>query len=214
MNGERTLAAGLRVVEIGSSVSVAVAGMTLADAGAEVVSVEKPGGSPLRSEPAFAMWARGKRSVEFDLAPGSTSRDRALALVAEADVVLLGLKAASIDRLALDETSVAALAPSAVVVSLTGFGQDGPYRDVPVYDAVVQARGGRMYDFSTMYEGRRPAFAAAPVAAYGAAMAILTGVFGGLRERARNGGRGQRIETSMARAVSYTHLTLPTICSV
>jgi crotonobetainyl-CoA:carnitine CoA-transferase CaiB-like acyl-CoA transferase len=195
------IAADLRVVEIGSSLSVAVAGMTLADAGADVVSIERPGGHPLRAEPAFAMWGRGKRAVELDLA-SSEGRAEALALMAEADVVLLGLKAASVDRLGLAEAAIAEVAPQAVQVSLTGFGPRGPYRDVPVYDAVMQARGGRMRDFSTLHDGARPAFAAAPIAAYGAAMALLAGTFGGLRERERNGGKGQRIETDMARALS------------
>ena len=57
---------GLRVIELGSSVSVAVAGLVLADNGAEVIGVEPPQGSALRSHPAFAMWARGKRSLVTD----------------------------------------------------------------------------------------------------------------------------------------------------
>jgi crotonobetainyl-CoA:carnitine CoA-transferase CaiB-like acyl-CoA transferase len=179
--------------------------MTLADAGAEVVSIEAPGGSPLREEPAFSMWGRGKQSVVADLA-ASVGRDRAMAFVQQADVLLIGLKPASVDRLHLDYESLAGSAPQLVYAAVTGFGSQGPYRDVPVYDAVIQARGGRMYDFSTMHGGARPAFAAAPVAAYGAAMALLKGVFSALRERERNGGHGQRIETSLARALSVYDL--------
>ena len=200
------IASELRVVEIGSSLSVALAGMTLADAGAEVISIEKPGGSPLRQEPAFAMWGRGKRSCELDLA-APEGHDRMLELVRSADVVLLGMKPASLDRLQLGYEHLADGADHLVHASLTGFGPNGPYRDVPVYDAVMQARGGRMYDFSPMHGGTRPAFAAAMVPTYGAAMALLTGVFGALRERLRNGGRGQRIETSMARALTVYDLT-------
>ncbi|MBW1886098.1 MAG: CoA transferase [Deltaproteobacteria bacterium] len=76
---------GLRVVELGSSVSVAVAGLVLADNGAEVIGVEPPQGSAPRSHPAFAMWARGKRSRVADLstAPGRANLDR---LLADADV--------------------------------------------------------------------------------------------------------------------------------
>ena len=205
MADERRIATGLNVVEIGSSGSVAIAGMTLADAGADVISIEKPGGSPLRSEPAFAMWGRGKRSIELDLAaPGP--RESALELARNADVVLIGMKPASVERLGLDFDSLTRDAPHVIVVSLTGFGLHGPYRDVPVYDAVMQARGGRMFDFSTMHGGKRPVFAAAPVATYGAAMALLSGVFGALRERLSNGGRGQLVETSMARALTVYDL--------
>ena len=200
------IAADLKIVEIGSSLSVALAGMTFADAGAEVISIEKPGGSLLRSEPAYAMWGRGKRRIELDLAD-EAERARALGLVRGADVVLLGLKPASLDRLGLDHATLTEGAPQLITAFLTGFGTQGPYRDVPVYDAVMQARGGRMYDFSSMYAGERPAFAAAMVPTYGAAMALLTGVFGALRERLRNGGVGQRLETSLARALTVYDLT-------
>jgi len=205
MSQESGIAAGIKVVEIGSSLSVAIAGMTLADAGAEVVSIEPPEGSLLRQEPAFAMWGRGKRSVVADL--GETGgQDRMRGLVNEADVLLIGLKPASVDRLGLRYDSFSGKAPQLVYAAVTGFGSDGPYRDVPVYDAVMQARGGRMHDFSPLHEGERPAFAAAPVAAYGAAMALLKGVFGALRERERNGGQGQRVETSLARAMTVYDL--------
>jgi crotonobetainyl-CoA:carnitine CoA-transferase CaiB-like acyl-CoA transferase len=199
------IAAGVKVVEIGSSLSVALAGMTLADAGAEVVCVEPPGGSLLRQEPAFEMWGRGKRSVVADL---QESADQATVrgLVGEADVLLIGLKPASVDRLGLGYASFSEAAPQLIYAAVSGFGSKGPYRDVPVYDAVMQARGGRMFEFSTLHGGERPAFSAAPVAAYGAAMALLMGVFGALRERERNGGRGQWIETSLARALSVYDL--------
>ncbi len=205
MGQEAGIAADLKVVEVGSSMAVAVAGMTLADAGADVVLIEPPGGNPLREEPAFAMWARGKRSVVADLA-SRTGSARARRLIEQADVLLIGLKPASVDRLGLRYPDLAPDAPQLVYASVTGFGASGPHRDVPVYDAVMQARGGRMFEFSTMHGGERPAFAAAPVAAYGAAMALLQGVFGALRERERNGGRGQRVETSLARALTVYDL--------
>lgn len=205
MSQESGIAAGVKVVEIGSSLSVAVAGMTLADAGAEVVTIEHPEGSLLRAETAFAMWGRGKRSVVADLAEAS-GRARTRGLIADADVLLIGLKPASVDRLGLGYTSFSGEAPQLVYAAVTGFGSEGPYRDVPVYDAVMQARGGRMYDFSAMHDGVRPAFPAAPAVAYGAAMALLKGVFGALRERERNGGRGQLVETNMARALAVFDL--------
>ncbi len=205
MSHESGIAAGVKVVEIGSSLSVAIAGMTLADAGADVVSIENPEGSLLRQEPAFAMWGRGKRSVVADLGQ-SAGQDRMRGLVCDADVLLMGLKPASVDRLGVGHGSFVKEAPQLVYAAVTGFGFDGPFRDVPVYDAVMQARGGRMFDFSPMHGGERPAFSAAPVTAHGAAMALLKGVFGALRERERNGGQGQRVETSLARALGVYDL--------
>ena len=200
------IAEGVKVVEIGSSVSVALAGMTLADAGAEVIAIEPPDGSPLRHERAFPMWARGKQSEALDLADG-VGRMRLDELLSEADVVLLGLKAASLERLSLEPEALLQKAPGLVVCVLTGFGRHGPYRDIPAYDAVVQARGGRMYEFSALHGGERPAFAAAPVAVYGSAMALVMGTFGALRERIGNGGRGQIVETSMVRSLTTYDLT-------
>jgi crotonobetainyl-CoA:carnitine CoA-transferase CaiB-like acyl-CoA transferase len=205
MSRKPGIAAEVKVVEIGSSLSVAVAGMTLADAGADVVSIEPPEGSLLRQEPAYALWGRGKRSVVANLREDE-GQENVRSLIGDADVLLIGLKPASVDRLGLGYDSFSGVAPQLVYAAVTGFGSDGPYRDVPVYDAVMQARGGRMYDFSTMHGGVRPAFAAAPVAAYGAAMALLKGVFGALRERERNGGKGQRVETSLARALTVYDL--------
>ncbi|MBY0400792.1 CoA transferase [Myxococcota bacterium] len=201
MTARAGIADGLRIVEVGASVSVALAGMTLADAGAEIITLEPPGGSVLRGERAFAMWARGKQSEQVDLA-SAAGRARLDVLLAEADVLLLGLKAGSLERLALEPESIVAAFPRLVVACVTGFGRRGPFRGVPAWDGVVQARGGRMYEFSTMAGGERPVFAAAPVATYGAAMALVTGVFSALRERLRNGGCGQVVETSLVRALT------------
>ena len=205
MAKQNGIASGIRVVEVGASASVAMAGMVLADAGAEVILLEPPGGNPLRAEPAFRMWGRGKQSLVVDLA-SDEGKERALHLLRGADVVLLGLKPASAERLGLTPDALTAAAPRLIVGAVTGFGWHGPFRDVPTYDAVMQARGGRMYEFSTLFDGERPAFSAAPVVAHGAAMALLQGVFGALRERERNGGKGQTFETSLAHAIGVYDL--------
>jgi len=199
------IASGIRVVEVGASASVAYAGMVLADAGAEVILLEPPGGNPLRAEPAFRMWGRGKRSQVTDLATPA-GHEQALRLIHGADVALLGLKPASAERLGLAPAELTGAAPQLVVGSVSGFGSQGPFRDIPAYDGVVQARGGRMFEFGNLFDGERPAFAAAPVVTHGAAMALLQGVFGALRERERNGGRGQAFETSLAHALGVYDL--------
>jgi len=66
----------LVVAEIGASAAVASAGMVLADAGAHVTVVERPGGSPLRALPAFSLWSRGKHSLELDLASDAGRGER------------------------------------------------------------------------------------------------------------------------------------------
>lgn len=200
------IAEGLKVVEIGNSAAVAVAGVALADAGAEVVMIEPPGGSALRNEAAFAMWARGKSSVIADLSTPE-GRGRVIALLKGADVALLGLKPASLQRFDLDYETLSALAPHLVVGLLTGFGRRGPYGNVPVYDGVMQARGGRMFEFSALAGFERPALAAAPVTAHGASAALLIGVYGALAARERNGGHGQLVETSLLQAQTVYDLS-------
>jgi len=192
---------GLRVIELGSSVSVAVAGLVLADNGAEVIGVEPPQGSALRAHPAFAMWARGKRSLVADL---STAGGRAHldGLLADADVLLVGLKPAAAERFGLDPKRLAASNPRLVQCAVTGFGSRGPFRDIAVWDGIVNARGGRMQQFDSLHDGERPAYVAVPVASHGAAMLALQGVFGALRERERTG-RGQRLETSLIQALTH-----------
>jgi crotonobetainyl-CoA:carnitine CoA-transferase CaiB-like acyl-CoA transferase len=192
---------GLRVVELGSSVSVAVAGLVLADNGAEVIGVEPPWGSALRPHPAFALWARGKRSAVADL---STAEGRADldALLRDADVLLAGLKPAAAERFGLDAASLAASNPRLVQCGVSGFGTRGPFRDIPVWDGIVSARGGRMQQFDALHDGARPAYVAVPVASHGAAMLALQGVLGALREREQTG-RGQRLETSLIQALTH-----------
>lgn len=198
------IASGLRVVEIGNSAALSVAGVVLADAGAEVIMVEPPGGSPLRDQPAFAMWARGKQSMVADLTQ-APDRARVMELIGEADVCMIGLKPASTDRFGLAYEALRAVGPRLVVARLSGFGYQGPYRDIPVYDGVMQARGGRMLDFSSLAGGERPAFTAVPVTAHAAAAAMVLGVFAALRERERDG-RGQLVETSLTNALSVYDL--------
>jgi crotonobetainyl-CoA:carnitine CoA-transferase CaiB-like acyl-CoA transferase len=192
---------GLRVVELGSSVSVAVAGLVLADNGAEVIGVEPPQGSALRSHPAFALWARGKRSEVADLST-LDGRTRLDTLLVDADVLLIGLKPAAALRFGLAAERLSALNPRLVQCAVTGFGTRGPYREIPAWDGIVNARGGRMQQFDALHDGERPAYIAVPVASHGAAMLTLQGVLGALRERERTG-LGQRLETSLIQALTH-----------
>jgi crotonobetainyl-CoA:carnitine CoA-transferase CaiB-like acyl-CoA transferase len=78
---------GLRVLDLTRTLPGALAGQVLADFGAEVVTIEPPGGTPLRHEPAFPFWARGKRSLEADLRDPS-QREMVTGLAGRADVLL------------------------------------------------------------------------------------------------------------------------------
>jgi crotonobetainyl-CoA:carnitine CoA-transferase CaiB-like acyl-CoA transferase len=200
----RTLASGLRVVEVGESITAAIAGMVLADFGADVVVIEPPRGSRLRELPAFRMWARAKDTTRIDLATAEGRRSLE-GHVGTADVVIAALEPATADRLGVDGATLCAADQRLVHCEITGFGRGHPSSNVPGHEGIVTARAGRAHEFSVLFDGERPAFPAVPVATYGASMLALQGIFAALTERERTG-RGQRIETSLLRALSVYDL--------
>ena len=116
----------------------------LADLGAEVLKLEPPGGDPMRAYPElFAAIARGKRSIVLDLRTDA-GRRRALELAAEADVVCEAWRPGVAARLGLGYEAVTDVNPQVIYCSLTGYGQTGPWRDVPGHDVNYQALAGAL----------------------------------------------------------------------
>jgi crotonobetainyl-CoA:carnitine CoA-transferase CaiB-like acyl-CoA transferase len=138
--------AGVRLLSLAEQYPGPYATMLLADLGADVISVERPaGGDPTRAFPGF--WeslARGKRSVALDL---KTAGGRAAfgTMVAGADVVLEGYRPGAVTRLGADYETLRQVNERLVYVSVSGFGQDGPYRDRPGHDLCYQALAGTLY---------------------------------------------------------------------
>ena len=145
---------GLKVLELARILAGPWAGQLLADLGAEVVKVERPGtgddtrqwGPPFAPDGAAAYFHacnRGKRSVAIalDTAEGQA---QARALAAEADVLIENFKVGGLARYGLDHPSLSELNPGLIYCSITGFGQDGPYAARAGYDFVIQAMGGAM----------------------------------------------------------------------
>jgi crotonobetainyl-CoA:carnitine CoA-transferase CaiB-like acyl-CoA transferase len=104
---DRLPCTGVRIVEIGESVSAAVAGMVLADCGADVFVVEPPAGSRLDGAPASAMWSRGKRRQRVDLSTDG-GQARLAELAADCDIMLTALEPHTADRLGVDGASMCA----------------------------------------------------------------------------------------------------------
>ena len=179
--------------------------MVLADFGADVLTIEPPNGSRLREAPAFAMWSRGTNSRRLDLTT-TAGQERLHEVVADADVMITALEPATADRLGVDGASMCAANARLVHCEVTGFGRDHPLSDVPGYDRLVQSAAGRAHEFAVLYGGERPAFPMVPVATHGATMVALQGIFAALLEREHTG-RGQRLETSLLRALSVFDLT-------
>jgi crotonobetainyl-CoA:carnitine CoA-transferase CaiB-like acyl-CoA transferase len=150
---------GIRVVELARVLAGPWSGQLLADLGAEVIKVERPGGGDDTREwgPPFVTDAdganlgaayyhscnRGKRSVAIDIA-SAEGQAEVRALLADADVVIENYKVGGLVKYGLDPARLRADFPRLIVCSITGFGQTGPYAHRAGYDYIVQAMSGFM----------------------------------------------------------------------
>ena len=127
---------GVRVLSLAEQLPGPFAGMLLADLGADVILVERPGGGdPARAfPPVFQAMAPNKRSVCNDL-KSDDGKERFKALAHTADVVMEGLRPSVMDRLGLGYAALASVNPGLVHASMSGFGQSDPYRDRTAHDA-------------------------------------------------------------------------------
>jgi len=162
----------LRIVEIGEGMAVQVAGLMLAELGADVLKVERPGGDPARGTAPFANWNRGKRSLVLDLdtpegLAGLTGR------LAGADVLLHQFTPKQAEALGLDDASLAASFPRLVTCGITGSPHDHPDVERSADDLLVAARVGALYENDgyrggpIVYRYRQGSWAAAHLAASG-----------------------------------------------
>jgi crotonobetainyl-CoA:carnitine CoA-transferase CaiB-like acyl-CoA transferase len=138
---------GLKILEIGHYIAAPFCTRILADLGAEVIKLEPPGGDPFRGWGAakdgnsvwFSIHGRNKLSIELDL---KKDRDTVLRLAARADVLVENLRAGQLERLRLGPDELQAVNPRLVIARISGYGQDGPYRDKPAFGAIGEAIGG------------------------------------------------------------------------
>ncbi|MBM9465925.1 CaiB/BaiF CoA transferase family protein [Nakamurella leprariae] len=204
---------GISVVEVGSGPAIALAARMMAGYGADVVKVEPPTGDPSRRVGPFPPGARdtetsaaflylhgGKRSVVIDLVR-TDGRDRLRSLIDGADVVLVDVPDADRTRLGVDRSWWKAVAPDAVVVSMSPYGETGPRSGWLTSDLVAFATGGQM---SLMGEPDRE-----PLKSYGnqaelqAAFHVYGAALAGLRLRDRTGsGQYVRIDGQQVQASS------------
>ncbi len=136
---------GIRVLDLSWGISGPMAGMLLADHGAEVTRIERPGGDPLPEVSGYRVWHRGKRSAELDLTD-ETDRDRFLALARRADVVIESFAPGTAARLGIDYHALSPINPRLIHCSITAYGPDGPDADRPGIDALVAARTGHQWE--------------------------------------------------------------------
>ncbi|MBY6005514.1 CoA transferase [Salipiger bermudensis] len=189
---------GVTVVDFSRILSGPYATMILADLGAAVIKVERPGkGDDARRLPPlkdgksayFAAVNRGKRSIALDL---DIEADRALLdrMLARADVLVENFRPGVMARHGLDWDSLHARHPEMIYASVSGYGQTGPDAKRPAYDTVVQARGGLMGLTGTPDEPRR---AGSSVGDLAGGMFLVQGILAALYARQADG-KGRRID--------------------
>ncbi len=208
---------GVRVVDLTRALAGPYATLMLADAGADVLKVERPGtgddtrgwGPPFAEPPDggdrqstyFLSVNRSKRSVELDLKQDG-DRTRLRRLVADADVLVENFRPGVMERLGLGDDDLDELNPGLVVLSITGFGPDGPQGHRPGFDQILQGEGGLM-SLTGPLEGP-PSKVGVPIADILAGMFGAYGVVSALYERQRSG-RGQHVHSSLLGGMIAIH---------
>jgi crotonobetainyl-CoA:carnitine CoA-transferase CaiB-like acyl-CoA transferase len=191
--------AGLKVVDLSTTMVGAQTTQTLADFGCDVVMVEPPGGSPLRAQPAWPFWARGKQSIVLDL-DDAGDLEVARSLAASADVVVETWRPGEAAAYGLDYDTLAILNPRLVYASVTAFGRDNPLSNLRPYEPIVMAKIGALDAFAPLSDRPGPCYVAAPYCAFSASQLALHGILASLIER-ETSGRGQWAETTLIQGV-------------
>ena len=193
--------AGLTVVTLEQAVAAPFATRQLADLGARVIKVERPGtgdfargfDTTVHGQASYFIWLnRGKESIELDV-KSPDGRQVLAALVARADVLVQNLAPGAAERLGLGAAELRERHPRLIACAISGYGPDGPYRHKKAYDLLVQCETGLV---SVTGTAEQPAKVAISIADISAGMYAYSGVLTALYERERTG-RGTSIEVAM-----------------
>ncbi|WP_280189043.1 CaiB/BaiF CoA transferase family protein [Delftia sp. PS-11] len=199
--------AGVRVVEMGQLIAGPFCGKTLGEFGADVVKIEAPGaGDPLRNwrmiKNGTSVWwqvqSRNKRSVALDLRQ-QEGQDIARRLIAEADVLVENFRPGTLEGWGMSPEQLHALNPGLVILRISGYGQTGPYRDLPGFGVIGEAMGGLRH--LTAEPGRVPVRVGVSIGDTLAALHGVIGVMMALYHRKVHGGAGQVIDVALHEAV-------------
>ncbi len=190
---------GLKVVEVGSIGPGPFAAMVLADLGADVVRLERPGAPSLLDTGGSHVVNRGRPAIPVDL-KDEAGRTAVLELADRADALIEGFRPGVMERLGLGPGVVLARNPRLVYGRVTGYGQDGPMAQVPGHDVNYLALSGALGAIAR--EGDRPLFPLNLLGDYGGGgMLLALGVVCGAFE-ARNSGLGQVVDAAMVDGVA------------
>ncbi|MBC7779475.1 MAG: CoA transferase [Proteobacteria bacterium] len=194
--------AGLRVLDLTQFLSGPYATQILGDLGAEVIKIEPHGGDSSRTIPPhfvgqdsayYLSVNRNKKSVAVDM-KHAAGKDVVRELALRSDVLIENFRPGVAAKLGLDYAQLVAMHPALIWCSISGFGQDGPYRELPAYDMIVQALSGGMS--LTGETGGLPVRSGVPLGDLAAGMFAVIAIQAALVERTRTN-KGKQIDISM-----------------
>lgn len=211
---------GLRVLELGTMITAPLAGMLLANAGADVIKVEPPkGGDPFRSfrgglySPNFMVYNHGKRSIKLNL-QSEPGRAVLRKLLERADVLVENYRPGVLARLGFGSDDLRKTYPRLIHCSITGFGATGPYSGRPAFDTIGLALSGIG---ASQWDPEDPQIMGPTVSDYVTGMYSCYGILSALHERNRTG-VGRRVEANLLECsiavmadyvANYTELGIP-----
>jgi len=202
---------GLKVVELGHYIAGPFATRLLADLGAEVIKVEPPEGDPIRGWGSrvgghavwFSVHGRNKLSVTLDL-KSAEGKARLRRLAARADALVENFRPGYLERIGFGPEALHAINPRLVIARVSGYGQDGPYRDKPAFGAIGEAMGGLRHLTATPGVTEHPpprcgVSISDDLAGMYAALALVAACWG--RDRAGAEGKGRAIDVDLVASV-------------
>lgn len=194
---------GVKVIEVGLNLAGPIVGAIMAGLGADVIKIERPeGGDDSRgwgppflqgSSPLFHLMNRNKRSVAVDF-KDPTAMARLHTLIAESDVFIQNLRPGVAEEVGLGPAALVERNPRLIYCSIAAFGHEGPLKEKPGYEILLQAFAGLMS--TTGEQGGPPLRMGAPVVDFGTGMWTTIAALAALRQRDRTG-RGCVIQTSL-----------------
>jgi formyl-CoA transferase len=199
--------AGVRVVEMGQLIAGPFVGKTLGEFGADVIKVEPPlNGDPLRQwrliEGGTSLWwqvqSRNKQSLALDVRTPQ-GQEIARRLIGECDVLIENFRPGTMEKWGLGWEVLQAINPGLIMLRISGYGQTGPYRDLPSFGAIGEAMGGLRH--LTGQPGQIPVRCGISIGDTLAALHGTIGVLTALHHRKVNGGAGQVIDVALHESV-------------
>jgi formyl-CoA transferase len=197
----------VRVVEMGQLIAGPFVGKTLGEFGAEVIKIEPPlNGDPLRQwrliEGGTSLWwqvqSRNKQSLALDVRTVQ-GQEIARRLIGECDVLIENFRPGTMEKWGLGWDVLQAINPGLIMLRISGYGQTGPYRDLPSFGAIGEAMGGLRH--LTGQPGQIPVRCGISIGDTLAALHGTIGVLMALHHRKVNGGAGQVIDVALHESV-------------